>query len=71
MNNFDSESIEVSWAQNSIGARNIDNELRKHSFQYPSSVKVKTNGLKQYISNMKRNNKQEMMDKLIRCFDFL
>ena len=27
MNNFDSESIEVSWAQNSIGARNIDNEL--------------------------------------------
>ena len=64
MNNFDSESIEVSWAQNSIGARNIDNELRKHSFQYPSSVKVKTNGLKKFISNMKRDNKQEMMDKL-------
>ena len=64
MNNFDSESIEVSWAQNSIGARNIDNELRKHSFQYPSSVKVKTIGLKQFTSNMKRNNKQEMMDKL-------
>ena len=64
MQSIDSESIEVSWAQGSVANLNMENEPRQHSFQFPCAVKVKTNGLEEYISRMKHENKQEVINKL-------